>query len=94
MCFFCWLPGLVSNLAEASPITPLRSLGPTSLRFRIAGYVVEVKDCKGPAGAAPHRVYYARTKEQRKARHGMRLYMHCNWLPASYGHGTIAKPSL
>eukprot|EP00435_Cladocopium_sp_Y103_P003509 s2943_g1.t1 len=36
------------------------------LGFRIAGYVVEVKDCRGPSGAAPARVYYARTKEQRK----------------------------
>ena len=38
-------------------------------RFRIAGYVVEVRDCKGPAGAAFARVYYARSNEQRKA-HG------------------------
>lgn len=36
------------------------------LGFRIAGYVVEVKDCRGPSGAAPARVYYARSSEQRK----------------------------
>jgi len=36
------------------------------LGFRIAGYVVEVRDCKGPAGAAFARVYYARSNEQRK----------------------------
>ena len=37
------------------------------MRFRVSGYVVEVKHCGGPDGAAPARVYYARTVEQRKA---------------------------
>ncbi|CAE7371574.1 unnamed protein product [Symbiodinium natans] len=36
------------------------------LQFRVSGYVVEVKHCGGPDGAAPARVYYARTVEQRK----------------------------
>ncbi|CAE7467804.1 secG [Symbiodinium pilosum] len=36
------------------------------LQFRMSGYVVEVKHCGGPDGAAPARVYYARTVEQRK----------------------------
>jgi hypothetical protein len=49
------------------------------IRFRIAGYVVEVKDCRGPSGAAPARVYYARTKEQRKARSPMGMEMYRIW---------------
>lgn len=46
---------------------PLPEQNGPHLRFRIAGYVVEVKDCRGPSGAAPARVYYARSSEQRKA---------------------------
>lgn len=38
----------------------------TDLEFRITGYVLEVRCCDGPDGAAPSRVYYARSAEQRK----------------------------
>ena len=60
-------------------MSQLSSPSETASGFRIAGYVVEVKDCRGPSGAAPARVYYARTKEQRKARSPMGMEMYRIW---------------
>lgn len=38
----------------------------TDLEYRLIEYVLEVRRCEGPYGAAPARVYYARVGEQRK----------------------------
>lgn len=52
-------------------------------RSRLAGYVVELRNCSGATGAAFARVYYARAAEQQKAR------QFCRRRPAAGGLGGL-----